>query len=129
MINADLHLLRTTLETKLATLATGSDKREDIVIQQSPDALDQTQFAAERDLTVSLLNRDSQMFRRVQGALQRIADGSYGICLSCEDPISPKRLQAVPWAELCLICQERSDLRAAGVPSADGETSVELPIR
>jgi len=57
MINADLHLLRTTLETKLATLATGSGKREGIVIQQSPDALDQTQFAAERDLTVSLLNR------------------------------------------------------------------------
>src|SRR5690349_11694056 len=121
MINADLHLLRTTLETKLATLATGSGKREGIVIQQSPDALDQTQFAAERDLTVSLLNRDSQIFRRVQGALQRIADGSYGICLSCEDPIRPERLQAVPWAELCLVCQERSDVRAAGVPGANDE--------
>lgn len=128
MINTDLHLLKATLETKLATLAAGSDKREGIVIQQSPDALDQTQFAAERDLTVSLLNRDSQMFRRVQGALRRMEDGSYGICLSCEDPIKPNRLQAVPWAELCLVCQERSDLRAAGVPGAGNDPAVELGI-
>jgi DnaK suppressor protein len=77
---------------------------------------------------VSLLNRDSQMFRRLQAALQRIADGSYGICLSCEDPIRAKRLQAVPWAELCLVCQERSDLRAAGVPGAGNDEAVELGI-
>ena len=127
MINSDYDFLKASLEAKLSIIGEGSDKRADIVIQQAPDALDQTQFAAERDLTVSLLNRDSQMFRRVQGALQRIADGSYGICLSCEDPIRPKRLHAVPWAELCLVCQERSDVRAAGVPGANDE-AVELGI-
>ena len=124
----ELELLRTALETKLATLATGPDKRADIVIQQTPDALDQTQLAAERDLTVSLLNRESRMFRRVRDALQRIADGSYGICLACEDSISPKRLQAVPWAKLCLSCQERSDLKAAGVIGSGGGEAVELGI-
>ena len=128
MNNTDFELLKDTLQTKLTTIVAGSDKRGDIVIQQSADALDQTQFAAERDLVVSLLNRYTQMSRRVRGALRRMEDGTYGTCLTCEDPISVKRLQAVPWAELCLRCQERSDLTAAGVLGADHESGVQLGI-
>ena len=128
MRNTDFDLLRATLEAKLAAIATGSDKRADIVIQQTPDALDQTQYAAERDLTVSLLNRESQMSRRLRGALQRLHDGIYGICLACEDQISVKRLWALPWAELCLGCQERSDMAAAGVLGADNDQTAELEI-
>jgi DnaK suppressor protein len=56
-------------------------------------------------------------------------DGTYGICLCCEDPISVKRLQAVPWAELCLGCQERSDRAAARVPGGDVDQGVELGTR
>jgi DnaK suppressor protein len=128
MNNADVDVLRHALETRLEAITKGSDRRGDIVIQQAPDALDQTQFAAERDLTVSLLNRDSQMFRRVRGALERLGDGTYGVCLSCEDPISPKRLRAVPWAELCLGCQERSDMKAAGILGSDHDEAAELGI-
>lgn len=129
MNDTNFGLLKATLETKLATIATGSDKRADIVIQQSADDLDQTQFATERDLTVSLLNRDSQMSRRVKGALRRMEDGTYGTCLACEEPISVKRLQAVPWAELCIHCQERSDRAAAGAPGAGHVEGVELGVR
>ena len=128
MSNTDFELLKATLQLKLATIATGTDKRAEIVIQQSPDSLDQTQFAAERDLVVTLLNRDTQMSRRLKGALWRMEDGTYGNCLTCEDPISVKRLQAVPWAELCLRCQESSDLTAAGVLGADHEEGVRLGI-
>ena len=128
MNNTDFDLLKVSLQTKLATIATGPDKRADIVIQQSPDSLDQTQFAAERDLVVTLLNRDTQMSRRLKGALPRMEDGTYGTCLACDDPISVKRLQAVPWAELCLRCQERSDLIAAGALGADHQEGVQLGI-
>ena len=128
MNNTDFELLKDTLQTKLATIVKGSDKRGDIVIQQSADALDQTQFAAERDLVVTLLNRHTQMFRRVKAALHRVEEGTYGTCLTCEESISVKRLQAVPWAELCLRCQERSDLKAAGVLGADHESSVQLGL-
>ena len=69
------------------------------------------------------------MSRGVKRALQRMEDGAYGICLSCEDPITPKRLQAVPWAELCLNCQERSDLKAGGVLGADQDQGVEVESR
>ena len=128
MNNTDFELLKTTLQNKLETIVTGSDKRGDIVIQHSADALDQTQFATERDLVVTLLNRDTVMSRRVKAALGRMEDGTYGICLTCEDSISVKRLQAVPWAELCLRCQEGSDLTAAGVLGAGQGEGVQLEI-
>ena len=86
MRNAELDLLKNTLEAKLSGIATGTDKRADIVIQQAPDALDQTQLAAERDLTVTLLNRDSKLSRRILGALRRMDEGNYGICLSWDLP-------------------------------------------
>jgi DnaK suppressor protein len=128
MNNTDFELLKDTLQTRLATIVRGSDKRGDIVIQHIADALDQTQFAAERDLVVTLLNRDTQMSRRVKAALQRMEDGIYGTCLTCDDSISVKRLQAVPWAELCLRCQERSDMTAADVLGADHQESVHLGL-
>jgi DnaK suppressor protein len=128
MNETDFDLHKTILQTMLATIVAGSDKRGDIAIQQSADSLDQTQFAAERDLVVSLLNRYTQMSRRVKAALRRMEDGTYGNCLACEDPISVKRLQAVPWAELCLRCQERSDLTAAGVLGAEHDEGVKLGI-
>ena len=49
----------------------------------------------------------------VAAALQRIEDGDFGMCLECEEPISPKRLAAVPWASYCLKCQEQYDRREA----------------
>ena len=119
-------LLQAALETKLASIFNASDKRADIAVQQAPDALDQTQFATERDLAVSLINHESQLARLVQGALRRMQEGSYGVCLACEEPISAKRLQAVPLAELCLGCQERADRDAGGLRNANDEEGLEL---
>ena len=55
------------------------------------------------------LNRNAanaEQLRQIKEALQRIKDGTYGTCADCEKPISPKRLQAVPWAKYCVQCQE-----------------------
>lgn len=51
----------------------------------------------------------------VDAALQRMEKHEYGVCLSCGDPISPKRLMAIPWAICCLDCQER--LSTSPVPA------------
>jgi len=56
------------------------------------------------------LNRNAanaEQLRQIKEALQRINDGTYGVCADCEKPISPKRLQAVPWAKYCVQCQEQ----------------------
>src|SRR3954466_11169920 len=99
----ELHKLKATLERVRRERASSAGNRADIVIEQTADALDQTQSATQRDLAVSLLNRETRMYRRVERALQRIEDGTYGVCISCDEPISAKRLQAVPWAEFCLL--------------------------
>jgi DnaK suppressor protein len=44
-----------------------------------------------------------------EDGLKRIEDGSYGLCLNCEEPISPKRMQALPWAAYCVPCHEAVD--------------------
>jgi DnaK suppressor protein len=47
------------------------------------------------------------LLRDIQEALRRLEAGTFGICQECSEPISAKRLEAVPWAKFCLPCQER----------------------
>ena len=57
----------------------------------------------------SLFERTSQqriVLRMVEAALGRISDGSFGVCASCGDDISVRRLEALPWTQYCLRCQE-----------------------
>jgi DnaK suppressor protein len=99
------------LTAKRAELSRALGLREDIVIERSADALDETQFAAARELRTRTLERESSLLRDVRLALGRIADGSYGECLQCEEEISPRRLNAIPWATRCIRCQEQADRR------------------
>jgi DnaK suppressor protein len=83
--------------------------REGITIEKSPDALDEVQNAAERELAIRNLDRESNLLRAVRAALHRINEGTFGTCLHCEEDISSKRLNAVPWAAYCISCQEIAD--------------------
>jgi DnaK suppressor protein len=68
------------------------------------------------------LNRntiDMKLLREISDALMRIDHGSYGICMECEEPISPKRLDAVPWARYCVKCQESIAARIASGEEVD----------
>src|SRR5216684_2060420 len=109
MTKNELNKYKTLLETKQAELAGGLRNREGIAIEKTADALDEVQLAGERELAIRNLDRESNMLRNVRGALARIADGSYGVCLHCEEDISPKRINAVPWAAFCIKCQEQVD--------------------
>jgi DnaK suppressor protein len=48
---------------------------------------------------------DRAILQMINEALERIEDESYGTCVHCGDPIQPKRMEAVPWAQFCLRCQ------------------------
>src|SRR5258707_10097650 len=109
MTKNELIKYKTLLETKQAELAGGLRNREGIAIEKTADALDEVQLAGERELAIRNLDRESNMLRNVRGALSRIADGSYGICMHCEEDISPKRLNAVPWTAYCIKCQQAAD--------------------
>ena len=90
-------------------LSRAARRREGITIERTADALDETQSAAARELTTRTLERDVKLLRDVQMAMDRLADGTYGVCIECEEDISEKRLQALPWAAMCLRCQENAD--------------------
>ena len=97
------------LEAKQAELSGGLRNRDEIVIEKTPDALDEVQLAGERELAIRNLDREANLLRQVRDALRRVADGSYGVCLRCEEDIKPKRLDAVPWTKYCIRCQEAAD--------------------
>jgi DnaK suppressor protein len=67
---------------------------------------DQAQISHDEFVSLSLNSLDYTQLRMVQEALDRLDSGDYGICLSCEEPIPAKRLQAVCWARYCLRCED-----------------------
>ena len=109
MTKSELIRFKKVLEARQSELARVLRNREGIAIEKSPDALDEVQHAAERELAIRNLDRESHLLRNVRGALQRMDDGSYGTCMHCDEEISPKRLEAVPWAAYCIRCQEMAD--------------------
>jgi DnaK suppressor protein len=109
MTKTELNKYKEILEAKQAELALLLRNRDAIAIEKSPDALDEVQHAAERELAIRNLDRESNLLRNVRAALRRLADGAYGVCVHCEEEISPKRLNAVPWTPFCISCQEQAD--------------------
>jgi len=74
---------------------------------------DTTQDSADRCVISlskeSLFERSSQrrtVLRLIEAALKRIADGSFGVCIACGNDIQSRRLEALPWTQFCLQCQE-----------------------
>jgi RNA polymerase-binding transcription factor len=109
MTKNELNKYRNVLEDKQADLVQMMRNRDGIVIEKSADALDEVQYATERELAIRSLDRDSNLLRNVRAALDRIEEGSFGVCLHCEEDISPKRLAAVPFTAYCIVCQELVD--------------------
>ena len=109
MNKTELEKYKKILETKRDELARGLRNRDDIAIEKTPDALDEVQLAGERELAIRNLDRESNLLRNVRLALARMADGSYGTCMHCDEEIKSKRLDAVPWTKYCIRCQEAAD--------------------
>src|SRR6201994_1674906 len=114
MTKSELKKFREILEARQAELELFVRNREGIAIEKSPDALDEVQHASERELAIRNLDRESNLLRNVRGALRRLDEGSFGVCLHCEEDISPKRLAAVPWTPFCIQCQEMADRNQSG---------------
>jgi DnaK suppressor protein len=109
MTKQEINKYKDILETRQAELMEVLKNREGITTEKSPDALDEVQNAAERELAIRNLDRESNLLRNVRAALRRIDEGEFGTCVHCEEEISPKRVAAVPWTPFCIACQEAAD--------------------
>ncbi len=65
----------------------------------------------EQEFTLSLLQNDEGTLDSIESALERIEDGVYGLCEECESPISKTRLNAIPYASLCIRCAQKLEQR------------------
>ena len=97
------------LERKAMELDRELRNRDGIAIEKSADQMDEIQYASERELAIRNVDRESDLLRQVKAALRRVRAGSFGNCAECELAISPRRLAALPWALLCIQCQEAAD--------------------
>jgi DnaK suppressor protein len=99
------------LQCKLNELLKPTPEREGIKVENHADPIDQLTSAAMRELGLHMVGQNSRLVSEVRSALTRINEGTYGLCVSCDDPIAAKRLDAVPWALRCLSCQTRCEDR------------------
>ena len=119
MNKPELDDFRNTLKARQAELGLGLRRREALAIEASADELDQIQHAQERDFAMGALDRESVRLREISAALGRIDRGTFGICLNCEEEIGAKRLAAVPWTSLCIVCQEVAEQTASNSQDQD----------
>lgn len=93
--------LQTELQQRLDK--TQSDERHEV--EERDDTTAQLWQASEiRD---GLNDEAADELRDVNRALARLDTGDYGICTNCDEAIDPRRLEAVPYAELCVSCAEQ----------------------
>jgi DnaK suppressor protein len=78
-----------------------------VAYQEMPgDDGDRSQQSEQEWLFLSQNRAHTRELGLIEKALQRIKAGRYGICLICAEAISPRRLEAIPWAECCIECQD-----------------------
>ena len=71
------------------------------------DIADRAASSYNKEFLFSQSNNERQLLQMVESALSRIREGSFGECISCGKEINPKRLEAVPWTQHCIECQEK----------------------
>ena len=63
----------------------------------------------EREKALNLRGNEEQLLYKVDQALYRIEKGVYGLCIQCQRKVDKKRLNAIPYAELCIKCQAKQE--------------------
>ena len=76
-----------------------------------PDPNDRATIESDRDFELRLRSRERKLLDKIEMAIARIDNGTYGICAECEEPIGIKRLQARPVATYCIDCKLEQERR------------------
>ena len=108
-IDSGMKRRKASLESKLKDLLHLAGDRESLEIQPMADPIDQVRSSTDRDMAVETLNQQARSIHDIRSALDRIEEGSYGLCERCEEAIPAKRLDALPWARLCVTCQSAAE--------------------
>ncbi|MFZ9595650.1 MAG: TraR/DksA family transcriptional regulator [Bdellovibrionia bacterium] len=78
-------------------------------IDDLPDETDLAASEINQNLIFKLRDRERQLLSKIDEALMRMDDGTFGICQDCEEQIEPRRLEARPVSTLCVSCKEKQE--------------------
>ena len=95
------HLIKSINRNRLAA--------KEIKLENTEDEGDLAVISHERDLLLNLHESDYAHLRHIQEAMKAMDRGQYGECVRCGEDINEKRLEAVPWATMCIRCQEETE--------------------
>jgi len=106
----DLKRFKEILEEKRETVLANARKtlNEDMTLDADdlPDEMDLASSEYLQSFQFRLRGREKTFLKKIEDALQRIEAGTFGLCESCDEPISVKRLEARPETTLCIRCKE-----------------------
>jgi RNA polymerase-binding protein DksA len=86
-----------------------ADETEEIIGNSDNHLGDTATATLDREIDYSLEENSEQVLRAIDRALQRIEEGTFGICETCGQPISEERLEAIPYATQCIDCRRKGE--------------------
>jgi DnaK suppressor protein len=99
-LRADLEIRLAHLQVRLASI------KKDATQAHSGDSAEQAQERENDEVVDVIGNETAQSIQVIRTALERIDNGSYGVCDSCSEEISPARLEAIPESTQCVDCAD-----------------------
>ena len=88
-----------------------SDEVEEISATQDNHLAETATVTLDREIEYTLEENSTRMLAAIDASLQRLDDGTYGTCSSCGREIAEQRLEAYPWASLCIDCKREAERR------------------
>jgi DnaK suppressor protein len=112
MKKKDLDFFKKYLEKRMAELLSQADDTVsgmNSLAETFPDPTDRASLEADRNFTLRIRDREAKLIKKIRHALERIENGTFGICESCAEEISVKRLKARPVTTQCIECKAKEE--------------------
>ncbi len=112
MDQQQLEYFRKLLQKKLDELLGEADKTLEEMTDMDdhfPDPTDRASVESDRSFELRIRDRERKLIKKIKKALERIDDGTYGICEGCGEDIGFKRLEARPVTTLCIECKSKQE--------------------
>jgi DnaK suppressor protein len=114
-------------ESLIKSINRNRNAADEIKIENTEDESDLASISHERELLYNLHESDFARLRFIEQAVKAIDRGQYGECVRCGEDINGKRLEALPWAKMCIRCQQETETEHISSRTAQADIEAEVP--
>lgn len=110
-----LHAIREALVNQRQQLLSVVQSTKSALAEKAVDLADVSDRASggfEDELSVGLMAIEAAQIDEIESAIERIDEGTYGLCVDCQKPIPRKRMEVLPFAQRCVVCEDARQRRA-----------------